>query len=103
MMPKGGYSIAPSFDGGGFTGAGARSGGVDGKGGFSAILHPNETVIDHAKGQGIGGAPQISISIDARGAQSGVGAEVQAAIQRATPQIVSQAVQATKSAAKRGY
>jgi len=103
MMPKGGYSITPSFDGGGFTGAGARSGGVDGKGGFSAILHPNETVIDHAKGQGIGGAPQISISIDARGAQSGVGAEVQAAIQRATPQIVSQAVQATKSAAKRGY
>ena len=39
----------PSFDGGGFTGYGARSGGVDGKGGFPAILHPNETVIDHTK------------------------------------------------------
>ena len=36
-------------DGGGFTGYGARSGGVDGKGGFPAILHPNETVIDHTK------------------------------------------------------
>ena len=38
-----------SFDGGGFTGMGSRSGGVDGKGGFNAILHPNETVTDHTK------------------------------------------------------
>ena len=38
-----------SMDGGGFTGRGSRSGGVDGKGGFPAILHPNETVIDHTK------------------------------------------------------
>ena len=35
---------------------GARAGGVDGKGGFPAVLHPNETVIDHTKGQGSGGA-----------------------------------------------
>ena len=40
-----------SFDGGGFTGKGSRSGGVDGKGGFPAILHPNETVVDHTKTQ----------------------------------------------------
>ena len=38
-----------SFDGGGFTGRGSRSAGVDGKGGFQAILHPNETVTDHTK------------------------------------------------------
>ena len=38
-----------SFDGGGFTGKGSRSGGVDGKGGFPAILHPNETVVDHTR------------------------------------------------------
>ena len=38
-----------SFDGGGYTGGGSRSGGVDGKGGFPAILHPQETVIDHTK------------------------------------------------------
>ena len=43
---------AMSFEGGGFTGYGARSGGIDGKGGFAAILHPNETVIDHSQGQG---------------------------------------------------
>lgn len=42
-----------SFDGGGDTPSGSRSGGVDGKGGFPAILHPDETVIDHTKGQSI--------------------------------------------------
>jgi hypothetical protein len=40
-----------SFDGGGYTGTGTRSGGVDGKGGFYAVLHPDETVVDHTKGQ----------------------------------------------------
>ncbi len=44
----------PSFAGGGFTGAGPRSGGIDGQGGFPAILHPNETVIDHTRGQRAG-------------------------------------------------
>lgn len=38
-----------SFEGGGFTGYGARAGGMDGKGGRLAMLHPNETVIDHTK------------------------------------------------------
>lgn len=58
----GGFSTAPkaipvSMDGGGFTGFGARSGGVDGRGGFPAILHPNETVIDHTRGQSAPGGP----------------------------------------------
>lgn len=44
---------AQSFDGGGFTGVGTRTGGIDGKGGFPAILHPNETVIDHTKPKAI--------------------------------------------------
>lgn len=39
-----------SFEGGGYTGAGSRSGGLDGKGGYMAMVHPNETVIDHTKG-----------------------------------------------------
>lgn len=42
----------PSFAGGGYTGNGGRSGGLDGRGGFAAILHPNETVVDHTKGGG---------------------------------------------------
>jgi hypothetical protein len=40
-----------SADGGGYTGNGSRTGGMDGKGGFMAMLHPQETVIDHTKGQ----------------------------------------------------
>lgn len=35
------------FDGGGYTGPGVRAAGLDGKGGFMAMLHPHETVIDH--------------------------------------------------------
>lgn len=41
----------PSFDGGGSTWDGPRIGGLDGKGGRLAVLHPNETVLDHTKGQ----------------------------------------------------
>lgn len=56
------------YEGGGFTGHGARAGGVDGRGGFPAILHPNETVIDHTKGQGMGATVNFNIStVDAAG------------------------------------
>lgn len=47
-------ALGLSFDGGGYTGSGSRSGGLDGKGGFMAMLHPNETVLDHTRGQGGG-------------------------------------------------
>ena len=46
----GGFSMPPMFSGGGYTGDGSRSGGVDGQGGFPAILHPGETVVDHRRG-----------------------------------------------------
>ena len=36
-----------SFEGGGSTGSAPRTGGMDGKGGFLALLHPRETVTDH--------------------------------------------------------
>jgi AcrR family transcriptional regulator len=65
--PKGGGG-APSFSAGGYTGMGVRAGGVDGRGGFPAILHPNETVIDHTKGQGMGATVNFNIStVDAAG------------------------------------
>ena len=61
-----------SFDGGGFTGSGPRSGGGDGRGGFPAILHPGETVIDHTKGAG-GAAPAspsaMNINVHVSGAR----------------------------------
>lgn len=56
-----------SFEGGGFTGTGSRSGGMDGKGGFMAMVHPNETIIDHTKGGksgGSGGGVTIPISVN---------------------------------------
>ena len=57
-----------SADGGGYTGMGARAGGVDGKGGFPAVLHPNETVVDHNKGQGINSGANITFNIQANDA-----------------------------------
>jgi len=49
-----------SFDGGGFTGSGPRVGGLDGRGGFMAMLHPNETVIDHTRG-GVVASPTVNV------------------------------------------
>ena len=40
-----------SFEGGGDTPSGPRAGGLDGKGGFLALLHPDETVTDHLRGK----------------------------------------------------
>jgi hypothetical protein len=36
----------PSFAGGGYTGNGPRSGGLDGQGGYMAMVHPQEQIID---------------------------------------------------------
>lgn len=63
-VPQNVLAAAASFDGGGYTGSGSRSGGLDGKGGFMAMLHPNETVFDHTKGQsGPGGQSQIVLTL----------------------------------------
>lgn len=64
----GGGIKLPSFDGGGFTGYGSRTGGIDGKGGMPAILHPNETVVDHTKGQSMGAQDvHVTVSVDNNG------------------------------------
>ena len=49
----------PSFAGGGDTGNGPRSGGLDGQGGFMAMLHPRESVIDHTRG----GSPTVNMPV----------------------------------------
>ena len=51
-----------SASGGGYTGNGPRSGGIDGEGGFVGILHPKETVIDHTKGQRFGGTTEVRVA-----------------------------------------
>lgn len=52
--------LVPAYAGGGYTGNAPRTGGIDGRGGFMAVLHPRETVIDHTRGQA-GGRPNITI------------------------------------------
>lgn len=82
-------AATPTFDGGGFTGYGSRSGGVDGKGGFPAILHPNETVLDHTRGQGRqGGSQSYAMTIDLRGTTGD--RELDAKIARAGQAILAQ-------------
>ena len=58
------FSSLPSFNGGGYTGMGIRAGGIDGKGGSLAVVHPNETVVDHTKGQAIQSAPTVNFNIN---------------------------------------
>ena len=88
---------AQSFDGGGFTGTGSRSGGIDGKGGFPAILHPNETVVDHTRGGSSGVVVNQTINVT-----TGVQQTVRAEIQTLMPRIVEEAKAAVAVANQRG-
>ncbi len=93
-----------SFDGGGFTGHGSRTGGVDGKGGFNAILHPNETVIDHTKGGGLrrSGGGQAVIINQTINVSTGVVQTVRAEVANLLPQIADAAKGAVADARQRG-
>ncbi len=77
---------AQSFAGGGFTGYGARAGGLDGKGGRMAMIHPNETIIDHRNG----GAAGVTIvnNVDARGAGADVDQKIKVAMAQTSQQTV---------------
>jgi hypothetical protein len=85
-----------SYEGGGFTGYGARSGGIDGRGGFPAILHPNESVIDHQRG---GGGVVVNQTINVT---TGVQQTVRAEIATLMPQIANAAKGAVAEARQRG-
>lgn len=84
----------PSFEGGGSTGYGARAGGLDGKGGFAAVLHPNETVVDHTQGGAAGVAITQNITFG-----SGV---TRAEVQTMIPKIIEATKSAVLDARKRG-
>ena len=86
------------FEGGGYTGSGPRSGGLDGKGGFMAMVHPNETVIDHEKG-GSGGGVTIVQNINVT---TGVQQTVRAEIMGLMPQIANASKAAVLDAKRRG-
>ena len=89
----------PSFnmEGGGYTGSGIRSGGVDGKGGMWGILHPNESVIDHTQGGGSGVTVVQNINVS-----TGVQQTVRAEIQNLLPQITQATKQAVADSRQRG-
>ena len=89
-----------SYDGGGYTGSGSRSGGLDGKGGYMAMLHPRETVIDHTKGQSVGGdTVTVNQTINV---STGVQQTVRAEIRQLMPQIADSAKAAVVDAKRRG-
>ncbi len=102
---QGGYSasmgdpFSGNFAGGGYTGNGSRSGGLDGKGGFAAILHPRETVVDHHQGQSMGGGVTVNQTINVT---TGVQQTVRAEIATLMPQIASAAKNAVADARMRG-
>lgn len=75
-----------SFDGGGYTGSGPRSGGLDGKGGYLAMLHPRETVIDHTKGQAAPGGVSNSYNIVVNATDNASKADLAAAVEFALRQ-----------------
>jgi len=82
-----------SFAGGGFTGNGPRAGGLDGQGGFLAMMHPKETVIDHTRGQS--GGANITIN------QTFTGGVTRADLGNAVPRIVDASKAAVLDAMRR--
>lgn len=86
-----------SGEGGGYTGNGARAGGLDGKGGFMAMLHPRETIVDHTKGQGGGVIVNQTINVS-----TGVQQTVRTEIKQLMPQIADAAKSAVVDAKLRG-
>jgi hypothetical protein len=85
---------------------GSRSGGVDGKGGFLAVLHPKETVIDHTRlstaanagfSAGAGMAQQVHVTVGISAGANGnlmpfVESVTQRKIKAAAPGIIGTAV-----------
>lgn len=93
------FSSLPSFAGGGYTGNAPRSGGLDGKGGFLAMMHPRETVNDLTRGMpspssltGSRGAMEVkqSFTINAQG--SILASDIVKEIHRVGAQAISVAV-----------
>ena len=88
----------PRFEGGGYTGNAPRTGGLDGRGGFMAMLHPNETVIDHSRGNS-GGEVVVNQTINV---STGVQQTVRNEIQTLLPQIAEASKAAVLDARRRG-
>ena len=84
--PVGNEMATMTLDGGGYTGNGPRSGGLDGKGGFMAMMHPRETVVDHTKPNS-GGTGQNVVINQSFNFQANGDDSVKKIIAQAAPQI----------------
>ena len=107
----GGIGKLLGFDGGGYTGNGPRSGGLDGKGGYLAMVHPQETIIDHTKGvsvprsalrPSVGGAGSTAVEVVLRAqTDSSVIMEIaDSQIKSRAPAIVRTSVQQSQAQTK---
>lgn len=95
-----GLSTYGSAEGGAYTGNGPRSGGLDGKGGFMMMVHPRETIVDHTRGQGVGGdTVTVNQTINV---STGVQQTVRTEIKQLMPQIAESAKSAVVDAKRRG-
>ena len=83
-----GAQTLASFEGGGHVGGRSRSGGMDNKGGVLAMLHPNESVIDHTKG-GSSGVTIVN-NIDATGAGADVEQKIRMAMEQTSSATIAQ-------------
>ena len=83
-----GAQTLASFEGGGHVGGRSRSGGMDNKGGVLAMLHPNESVIDHTKNQS--GGVTIVNNIDATGAGADVEEKIRMAMEQTSSATIAQ-------------
>ena len=100
--PRRPTGVFGNYDGGGYTGSGPRSGGLDGKGGFMAMLHPRETVVDHTKGQGAGGTVVNQVFNISANTSDDTKRLITQTIAQASPAIINQSVGAVMNQRRRG-
>ena len=100
--PRRPTGVFGKYEGGGYTGSGPRSGGLDGKGGFMAMLHPRETIVDHTKGQGAGGTVVNQVFNISANTSDDTKRLITQTIAQASPSIINQSVGAVMNQRRRG-
>ena len=94
-----------NFEGGGNTPSGPRTGGLDGRGGMLAMVHPNETIIDNTRpsqSKQTGAAQETIIVKQDINVTTGVQQTVRAEILALMPRIAEHSKMAVLDAKQRG-
>lgn len=89
------------FEGGGYTGNAPRTGGLDGRGGMLAVVHPKETIVDHTRPQNgpIGDSVTVNQTINI---ETGVSQTVRVEMMQLLPRIVEASKAGVLDASRRG-